>query len=165
MERPRLTLVQRREVRRLRGKGLKLHEIVASIGCSRATVTRVLSSPGEMESREAPWNPGSSRLSLAEREEISLGLRGGESFRAIATRLDRSPSTISREVAANGGRSRYRAVWAHDGAYLQSRRPKTTKLVAGAYAIRSPRGSRSGGRLRRSPGGCGSSSRTTRACR
>ena len=131
MERPRLTLLQRREVRRLRSKGLKLHEIVAAIGCSRATVTRVLRGPGEMESREAPWEPSSSCLSLAEREEISLGLRGGESLRAIATRLGRAPSTISREVTANGGRSRYRAVWAHDGAYARARRPKTAKLAAG----------------------------------
>ena len=126
-----MTLLQRREVRRLRGKRLKLHEIVASVGCSLATVTRVLSSPGETESRDAPWNPDSSRLSLVEREEISLGLRGGESLRAIARRLDRAPSTISREVAENGGRSRYRAVWAHDGAYVRARRAKTAKLVAG----------------------------------
>jgi transposase, IS30 family len=131
MERPRLTLLQRREVRRLRGKGLKLHEIVAAVGCSRATVSRVLLGAGEMESREATWSPDTSRLSLAEREEISLGLRGGESLRAIGKRLGRAPSTISREVARSGGRSRYRAVWAHDGAYVQSRRPKTSKLVAG----------------------------------
>ena len=46
MEKPRLTLQQRREVRRLRSKGLKLWEVAATIGCSRATVTRVLAGPG-----------------------------------------------------------------------------------------------------------------------
>jgi IS30 family transposase len=49
------------------------------------------------------------RLSLAEREEISRGLAGGESLRSIARRLGRSPSTVSREVTAHGGARRYRA--------------------------------------------------------
>src|SRR3954469_1399326 len=49
------------------------------------------------------------RLSLAEREEISRGLAGGVSLRAIAAGLGRASSTISREVAANGGRGGYRA--------------------------------------------------------
>lgn len=49
------------------------------------------------------------RLSLAERKEISRGLAAGEPLRAIARRLERAPSTVSREVTANGGRSRYRA--------------------------------------------------------
>ena len=44
------------------------------------------------------------RLSLAEREEISRGLAAGESLRVIAGRLGRTPSTVSREVARNGGR-------------------------------------------------------------
>jgi transposase, IS30 family len=54
------------------------------------------------------------RLSLTEREEISRGLVGRESLRAIAVRLGRSPSTISREVHANGGVGGYRACRADD---------------------------------------------------
>lgn len=46
------------------------------------------------------------RLSLVEREEISRGLASGESLRAIAARLGRVPSTVSREVSAHGGRRR-----------------------------------------------------------
>jgi IS30 family transposase len=57
------------------------------------------------------------RLSLAEREEISLGLRGGDALHAIGEQLGRAPSTISREVAGNGGRADYQAVRAHHGAY------------------------------------------------
>ena len=48
-------------------------------------------------------------LLLAEREEISRGLAAGHSCRVIAQRLGRAPSTVSREVARNGGRCRYRA--------------------------------------------------------
>jgi IS30 family transposase len=70
------------------------------------------------------------RLSLIEREEISRGLAGGESLRAIARRLGRSSSTISREVAANGGRRRYRACPADKAAVRRQRRPKSSKLVS-----------------------------------
>ena len=48
-------------------------------------------------------------LTLSEREEISRGLRAQMSLRAIARELWRAPSTISREVRRNGGRSRSRA--------------------------------------------------------
>ena len=48
-------------------------------------------------------------LSLIEREEISRGLVTKLSFRLIAQNLNRSPSTISREVSKNGGRQAYRA--------------------------------------------------------
>jgi len=43
------------------------------------------------------------RLSLNEREEISRGIASGESARHIALRLGRAPSTVSREIAGNGG--------------------------------------------------------------
>jgi len=41
------------------------------------------------------------RLSLYEREEIALSLAQGCSFREIARRLDRLPSTVSRELGRN----------------------------------------------------------------
>ena len=44
------------------------------------------------------------RFSLTEREEISRGLAGGCSLRSIAAGLGRAPSSVSREVARNGGR-------------------------------------------------------------
>jgi IS30 family transposase len=69
------------------------------------------------------------RLSLTEREEISRGLAGGESLRSIARRLGRSPSTVSREVVANGGRRWYRACRADAAAVKGMRRPKRSKLV------------------------------------
>jgi IS30 family transposase len=70
------------------------------------------------------------RLSLVEREEISRGLAGDESLRAIAGRLGRAPSTISREVTRNGGAQRYRACQADRAALRRARRPKRAKLAA-----------------------------------
>ena len=68
------------------------------------------------------------RLSLAEREEISRGLAAGLSLRAIAAVLGRASSTISPEVAANGGRGFYRALAADRAAWYRACRPKQTKL-------------------------------------
>jgi IS30 family transposase len=51
------------------------------------------------------------------------------SIRAIAAGLDRSPSTISREVARNGGRAAYRATKAEARACEQAARPKRCKLA------------------------------------
>ncbi len=48
-------------------------------------------------------------LTLSEREEIRAGLSAKMSIRAIATALNRSPSTISREVQRNRGRRYYKA--------------------------------------------------------
>jgi transposase, IS30 family len=73
--------------------------------------------------------PGS-RLCLAEREEIRAGIERGWSFRVISQRLGRCPSTVAREVAANGGRNQYRAVSADEAAVVRASRPKPFKLVA-----------------------------------
>ncbi len=69
------------------------------------------------------------RLSLAEREEISRGLAAELSFRTIAGGLNRSPSTVCREVNANGGRKKYRALQADRGAEKRALRPKRAKLA------------------------------------
>jgi IS30 family transposase len=68
------------------------------------------------------------QLSVAEREEISRGLAQRRSIRSIAVGLGRSPSTVCREVARNGGRRRYRAARAEDRAWVHGRRPKPSKL-------------------------------------
>jgi IS30 family transposase len=69
------------------------------------------------------------RLSFAEREEISRGVAAGMSVRAIAAVLGRAPSTVSREVARNGGRAGYRALAADRAAWSRACRPKQTKLA------------------------------------
>jgi IS30 family transposase len=68
-------------------------------------------------------------LSMAEREEISRGVAAGESCRKVAARLGRAPSTVSRELARNGGRGRYRAQAADAAAFRRAQRPKPAKLV------------------------------------
>ena len=69
------------------------------------------------------------RLSLVEREEISRGLAAGDSIRAIAEALGRSPSTVCLEVNANGGRTKYRALVADRAAARRALRPKRAKLA------------------------------------
>jgi transposase, IS30 family len=78
----------------------------------------------------APRPRRRSRLALtpAEREEISRQLARGQSFRLISQRLNRAPSTVSREVARNGGRGVYRASVADGRAWRRSRRPQPCRL-------------------------------------
>jgi len=67
---------------------------------------------------------------LAEREQIALARARGETMRAIARRLGRSPSTISRELRRDADRSGgYRATTAHARAYERASRPKPAKLA------------------------------------
>ena len=68
-------------------------------------------------------------LSLSEREEISRGIAAHLSVRSIATQLERSPSTISREINRNGGYDKYRATDADQAAWNRARRPKPCKLA------------------------------------
>ena len=67
-------------------------------------------------------------LTLSEREEIRAGLSAKMSIRAIATALNRSPSTISREVQRNRGRRYYKAVDANNRANRMAKRPKPCLL-------------------------------------
>ena len=68
-------------------------------------------------------------LTLSEREEISRGIVGGLSLRAIASQLERSPSTISREISRNGGLKHYRASQADKATWDRAHRPKHCKLA------------------------------------
>ena len=68
-------------------------------------------------------------LTLAEREHISRGLMANISMRRLAEQLSRSPSTISREIARNGGVGTYRAVISEERAWDRSQRPKDCVLA------------------------------------
>ena len=68
-------------------------------------------------------------LTLEEREEISRGLASKLSIRQIAAKMNRSPSTISREINRNAGKRIYRACQANERAWEQARRPKQGYLA------------------------------------
>ncbi|HEY7883010.1 MAG TPA: helix-turn-helix domain-containing protein, partial [Streptosporangiaceae bacterium] len=108
---------------RLRARGLTLKEVGRQVCCDLREVHQLERHGRRRPPRPYGWQPGPGRLGLADREEISLGLHGGESFTVIAGRLGRAVSTVSREVAANGGRDGYRAWRAHQRAREQARRP------------------------------------------
>lgn len=123
----RLSAAERSEIRTRVAAGQTHWEVAEAVGCSTKTVQRLLVKTGGLASRSRPRSPH--RLSLAEREEISRGLRAGESYRAIARRLGRAPSTVSREVAAHGSRTGYRAWRGERRAFQAARRPKVPRLV------------------------------------
>jgi IS30 family transposase len=124
-----LTAQQRQLALRLKARGLSLREIGPQVGCSHQGVALIARQHPRRSVRQDRWVPGPGRLTLADREEITLGVHAGQSFTAIAARLGKAASTVSREVAANGGRAQYRAWRAHQRAQQQARRPKTPKLT------------------------------------
>jgi transposase, IS30 family len=104
--------------------------VASALGTTERTVGRVLAAAGGRPSRRSRRRQRSPlRLSLTEREEIRAGIAAGDSFRAIARRIGRAPSTVSREVDGVAGRGRYRATGADDRACLRARRPKPSKLA------------------------------------
>ncbi len=70
-------------------------------------------------------------LSLPEREEISVALIENPtvSWAYIARQVDRHPTTIARDVVANGGRRRYRPSLADRAATAARKRPRERVLA------------------------------------
>jgi IS30 family transposase len=122
-----LTVAEKERLAELVAANTPLSEICEVIGRDRWTTRRNINYLARRPAPERKRSP--LRLSLAEREEISRGVAAGESLRSIARRLGRSPSTVSREVAGNGGARRYRAVVADRAALRRARRPKSAKLA------------------------------------
>ena len=131
-----LSVEQRQLALRLKARGLSLREIGPQAGCSHQGAALVVRQAPRRPVRHDGRLPGPGRLTLADREEISIGLRAGDSFTAIAARLGKAVSTVSREAAANGGRAGYRAWRADQRAREQARRPKAPKLARPQLAAR-----------------------------
>ena len=138
----------RRRVIRLAAKGWTHERIAGEVCRSKGSIGWVLEPLGGVWRSDERWDPSPKRLSLDERVEIRVGLELQTSFAALGRQLRRSTSTISREVAGNGGRDGYRPVAAHRRACVLARRPKATKLagngvlcrrvIADLEALRSP---------------------------
>ena len=110
----------------MREAGVPVKRIAKHLGRQNSSLRRFIADHGG--TRPSPRQRSDLRLSLEEREEISRGLAAGRSMRETAIRLRRSPSTVCREVNANGGSAKYRALDADRRASRQALRPKRAKL-------------------------------------
>jgi IS30 family transposase len=108
-------------------QGATLHRIAQLFDRSHSSVHRILAETGGIRPPER--HRSRLALTLAEREEISRGVVAGQSIRSIAARLNRAPSTVSREIKRNGDHEGYRATQADSAAWDQARRPKRCKLA------------------------------------
>jgi DNA-binding CsgD family transcriptional regulator len=101
---PRNALSRNAELWRLWAKGFSLEQIGQALGKPAASIYMAAASCGGIAPRER--HRGAKTLSLVEREEISRGLAAGLSIRRMAGQMGRAPSTVSREIARNGGGER-----------------------------------------------------------
>ena len=112
--------------------GLSSEDAAQACGVSQPVGTRWFREAGGMPS--ITLSPPSGRyLSFSEREEIALLRAQQVGVRDIARQLERSPSTISRELRRNaatrGGTLQYRATVAQWKAERAAERPKVAKLA------------------------------------
>jgi IS30 family transposase len=81
-------------------RGDNMNDIARLFDRCHSSVQRILIENDGIRPRERKRS--SQALTLAEREVISRGLANHLSMRTTATQLERSPSTVSREIHRNG---------------------------------------------------------------
>jgi IS30 family transposase len=106
------------------------------VGIGRKTGYRWRAENGGLPPDRLAEDVRSSRyLSLLERQRIATLHRDGLGIRAIADRIGRAPSTVSRELRRNmrpHDRGRYDGDLAHARARERARRPRRSRLLADA---------------------------------
>jgi IS30 family transposase len=107
-------------------RGESLRDIAQGLRRAPSVIYTVVAAEGGIP----PRSRRRSRLALTatEREEISRQLAWGHTPPAIRRTLGRAPSTLSREVARNGGRCVYRAALADGQAWHRAHRPQRCRL-------------------------------------
>ena len=128
-----LTAIEKHQVWNRWKAGQSLHEIGRAFGKEHSCIRSVLLPRGEI--RPAARRRSRLALILAEREDISRGIASGSSIREIARHLNRTASTVSREVIRHDGRPAYRAHDADSQAWASALRPKRC-LLAGNRKLR-----------------------------
>src|SRR5216683_8236329 len=121
-----LSAAQKGDMWRRWKAGQSLHEIGRAFGKEHSSIRCLVSRYGGFV--PAVRRRSLLALTLREREEISRGIASGSSIREIAKCLNRTVSTVSREVVRHGGRSVYRANQADDEAWESALRPKRCLL-------------------------------------
>jgi len=101
---------------------MEQREVAAAVGIGKSTLQRYLTNDDVAMFQERSRRPRS--LTLEQREEIRVGIERRESDTVIAGRIGVHRSTVWREIAHNGGRSRYRAAVADNQAARRACRPK-----------------------------------------
>jgi len=122
------TAVQKADIWDRWQRGESLNSIGRLFDRPSSSIFNMLAPTGGI--RPPPRRRSRQALTLSEREEISRGLARDLSLRAIAARLRRAPSTVSREVNRNGGLQLYRANRADQAAWDRAHRPKPCKLIS-----------------------------------
>jgi transposase, IS30 family len=133
MGRPRTLKSVQRAFWRGIAEGLFAEEAARRVGVNRCTGGRWFREAGGMSPISLVEPPVKGRcLSLAEREEIAVGIAAGQTPAAIARRIGRHKTTVGREIARNGVArwpAGYRASTAQAKAESRARRPKPGKLA------------------------------------
>lgn len=106
--------------------GIGFSDIARLLNSTPGTIFSALRNSGGIKPQKR--TRAASHLTLSEREEIRAGISSKMSIRAIAKALNRSPSTISREIKRNRGGRYYKAVDADNRANRMAKRPKECLL-------------------------------------
>lgn len=129
MPNPRISLAQQKKLYELAAVGVARDEVAARVGVSPRTVYTYLATLDRVKRPAVEYD--ARYLSRDERYEIARLHDAGWSLRRIAARLNRAPSTISRELHRNHDprSGHYLPERAHTQAWLRQRRPKPSKLA------------------------------------